>query len=132
MKRRQTMKLRLRGNSVRLRLSRSEVQAVVEGRAVEEITRLGAGLQLSYRFEAGGDAPHAELVGTALTVRWPSAVATAWAIGDDVSLEASLPLDGDADGLRLLVEKDFACLKPRADEDESDAYPHPNAGSVEC
>lgn len=124
------MKLRLRGNSVRLRLSRSEVQAVADGRAVEELTQFGGGVQLAYRFETGGDTPTAELVGAALTVRWPRALATAWATGNEVGLEASLPLEGEPAGLRVLIEKDFACLSPRHDnEDQSDAYPHPDAGT---
>ncbi len=31
-----------------------------------------------------------------------------------------------------LVEKDFACLAPREDEDETDMYPHPLAGKESC
>jgi len=27
--------------------------------------------------------------------------------------------------LRIIVEKDFACLAPRSDEDESDNFAHP-------
>lgn len=124
------MKLRLRGNSVRLRLSRSEVQAIADGQAVEESTRLGGTARLVYRLETGGTEPLAELVDNTLTVRWPEALASAWAASDAVSLEANLPLDDDAAGLRVLVEKDFACLAPREHEDESDNYPHPNAGTT--
>ncbi len=34
--------------------------------------------------------------------------------------------------LSILVEKDFACLAPREDEDETDMYPHPLAGKESC
>jgi hypothetical protein len=34
--------------------------------------------------------------------------------------------------LNILVEKDFACLAPRAGEDERDMYPHPNADEAQC
>ncbi len=34
----------------------------------------------------------------------------------------------DGDSLKILVEKDFACLAPREGEDESDMYPHPLEG----
>jgi hypothetical protein len=33
---------------------------------------------------------------------------------------------GGAD-LNITLEKDFACLAPRAGEDESDNFPHPDA-----
>jgi hypothetical protein len=39
--------------------------------------------------------------------------------------EQALP-DGS---LRITLEKDFACLAPREGEDESDNFPHPQAGS---
>ena len=35
----------------------------------------------------------------------------------------------DGDSLKILVEKDFACLVAREGEDESDMFPHPAAGS---
>ena len=38
----------------------------------------------------------------------------------------------DGDKLRVIVEKDFACLTPRDGEDESDMYPHPKAGETTC
>ena len=39
---------------------------------------------------------------------------------------------GDESALRILVEKDFRCLQPRSDDDESDNFPNQNAplGSI--
>jgi hypothetical protein len=34
--------------------------------------------------------------------------------------------------LRILVEKDFACLAPREGEDESDMFPNPLSGKETC
>jgi hypothetical protein len=34
--------------------------------------------------------------------------------------------------LKILVEKDFACLAPREGEDESDMFPHPKAATDGC
>ena len=58
----------------------------------------------------------------------PATLAAAWAAGDQVSIEADQPLRA-GEVLKILVEKDFACLKPRDDEDETDAYPHPSGKS---
>ncbi len=38
----------------------------------------------------------------------------------------------DGSMLDILVEKDFACLTKREGEDESDMYPHPEAGAQSC
>jgi hypothetical protein len=52
-----------------------------------------------------------------------------WAASELVSIDGEQGLD-DGSVLRILVEKDFACLAPRAGEDESDMFPHP--GSEPC
>ena len=48
-------------------------------------------------------------------------------MSEQVSIEADEALD-DGDSLKILVEKDFACLAPREGEDETDMYPHPLEG----
>ena len=45
----------------------------------------------------------------------------------DNCVETLFGLTGAAGSLRILVEKDFACLQPRAHEDESDLFPNPDA-----
>jgi len=54
----------------------------------------------------------------------PEADVMRWAATEQVSIAANETLD-DGDFLKILVEKDFACLAPREGEDESDMYPHP-------
>ena len=129
------MKLRIRGNSVRLRLGRAEVERAGEGVAVEETTRFSALQHLVTRFEpADVESAEADFVEGTIRVRWPRAAVQAWAKSEEVSLEAHVALEGveAEESLRLLVEKDFACLAPRPEEDETDAYPHPNAGTATC
>jgi hypothetical protein len=46
-----------------------------------------------------------------------------------ISLEAEQPLNAD-EKLKLLIEKDFACLVGRAAEEDAGAFPHPLAGSA--
>ncbi len=127
------MKLRIRGDSIRLRLTRREVERVGAGDAVAETTRLGAGAVFEYRLvpDAAAQVPVASLRAAVLEVRLPQAQARAWALGDEVGISASQPVGGDA-ALDLLVEKDFACLAPRPGEDESDMFEHPEADSRHC
>lgn len=123
------MKLRIRGNSVRLRLTQSEVAALAAEGEVSERTAFGGGSDFSYALSADprADRVQAALVGGRLSVTLPAAVAAEWAASERVGIEAEQP--GDAgETLRILIEKDFACLAERPGEDDSDAYPHPEAG----
>ena len=54
-----------------------------------------------------------------------------WADSEQVSIEAVQTID-DGSELKILVEKDFACLTPREGEDESDLFPHPEEGEANC
>jgi hypothetical protein len=123
------VKLRIKGDSLRLRLTQGEVHSLALGERVEERTRFGSGQVLVYRLCDGGAAAAAEVsfTGGVLEVRLPPAELRAWCAGEGATFEASLPHEEGV--LRLLVEKDFACLKPRVDEDESDHFPHPEAAS---
>jgi hypothetical protein len=55
----------------------------------------------------------------------------AWASSEQVSITGEQQ-HNNGDKLVILVEKDFACLAPREGEDESDMFPHPQAGEAEC
>lgn len=120
------MKLRVRGNSLRLRLSRSEVETFDQVGRVEEAVRFGPGAQLVYAVERAPDgALSARLEGALVTVSIPAALAGPWCRTEQVGLEADQPT-GDGQTLRILIEKDFTCLKTRSGEDESDAFPNPH------
>jgi hypothetical protein len=51
------MKLRLQGNSVRLRLTRSEVERLRETGLVEESIEFGSGESLVYRLQSRREVP---------------------------------------------------------------------------
>ena len=126
------MKLRIKGDSVRLRLTRSEVELISALEAVEATCRFGPrhGQALRYRLVPSHEAEHMEArfeAGT-VTVVLPAQLARGWATNEEVGFESVQPLDGEA-SLRLLVEKDFKCLTPRVDENESDHYPPPPRGA---
>jgi hypothetical protein len=124
------MKLRVRDNSIRLRLTRSEVDRIATDGLVKARVPFSAGVSFDYVLESSRAcvAAAAHLSNNVLTVSLPEDEAREWAVGDQVSIVAEQPLD-DGQVLRILVEKDFACLAPRAGEDESDMFDHPNASA---
>lgn len=125
------MKLRVRGDSLRLRLTQAEVARVGAGERVEESIRFGAGAadRLVYAIMADEkEGVRASFASNEVCIMLPRTAAREWANGSDVSIEAKQPID-DAAELMILVEKDFACLKPRAGEDDTDAFPNPLARS---
>ena len=69
---------------------------------------------------------HRHISPTAHGPRLPVSEVQDQASTEQVSIEAEEILD-DGDHLKILIEKDFACLAPREDEDESDMYSHPLA-----
>jgi hypothetical protein len=129
------MKLRLRGGSLRLRLGQAEVSSLVADGRVEERVPFGPGGVLVYAIKSDDRATAIEAQlsqvagGPRIEVVVPRARAASWAASEDVGLEASQPIEG-SDPLKILVEKDFACLKPRAGEGDEDAFPHPGAASA--
>jgi hypothetical protein len=121
------MKLRIRGDSIRLRVTQTEVAALVKGGVVEESTGFGPNACLVYALTSGGTSSvGATLSGSRIEVSVPTDVARTWASGDSVAIEGTQDI-GEGRTLRILVEKDFACLTQRAHEDDTDAFPNPNA-----
>ena len=127
------MKLRVKDNSVRLRLTRSEVDTLRTSGIVASKIDFPAGRELCYRVESSpaSVSPAASFSDNAVTVRLPETAVLAWATTEQVSLQGEQLLD-DGAMLKILVEKDFACLTQREGEDESDMYPHPDADSFSC
>lgn len=119
------MKLRIRGNSIRLRVSQSELERIqTEGRCEDEVRFAGGGA-LRYRVEVVPEGPlAARLAGTEIALRVPRGAVERWSDPAEVSISGEQALD-DGGRLALLLEKDFACLAPRSGEDESDLFPNP-------
>jgi hypothetical protein len=120
------MKLRIRDNSIRLRLTRTEVDTVsAEGLVKSRVSMAGGG-GLAYVLESSAKVAKASarFSGDALTVLLPESEVKQWASTEQVSIAADEMLDDD-DVLQILVEKDFSCLAPREGEDESDMFPNP-------
>ena len=124
------MKLRIKGNAVRLRLTQGEVRALGESGQVEERTEFPGGTTLLYRVRVD-DTKSNELSisygNNLIEVQVPARLAAQWCTSEQVTLSATAALAAGA--LEVVLEKDFACLTPRAGEDESDHFPHPGSAT---
>jgi hypothetical protein len=125
------MKLRIKGDSLRLRISPSEMACLLETGRIEDAIHFGEGegARLTYALEHGVD-------GRELRVRYrpgeiavvvPSDVARAWGEGSEVGLYGDVSI-GEG-WLELAIEKDLACLDKK-DGENQDTFPNPHEGAI--
>jgi hypothetical protein len=122
------MKLRIHANSLRLRLSRSDVERLQQTSICTESLRFGSGSQLDYALEVSSAIRVAEASYShnCIRVLLPLDIAEAWAASSEVSLSIT-PSNGDAPS--VLIEKDFQCLHhDQENSTRSDTFPNPAAG----
>ncbi len=120
------MKLRINGNSIRIRLSRTEVDQLGSIGHLEEKTQF-ADTVFTYALKTkeGITALEAAFAGNTLTLFVPAGIPAVWATNDTVGYNANMPI-GDGKTLFLLLEKDFKCLDNTMMEDQSDNYENPH------
>jgi hypothetical protein len=127
------VKIRIKDNSIRLRLTRGEVDTMRDSGVVISNTAFPGGRKLNYALESSPASvnPAAFYSENEIRIRLPETVVLAWTSTEQVSIEGEQILD-DGEKLSILVEKDFACLAPRPGEDESDMFANPDADTEEC
>lgn len=123
------MKLRLRENSIRLRLLQREVRRLRETGNVSERIIFGVNPTetLTYSLRVSGEAQeiYAQMTAGQIEIFLPIKTAEIWADTDEVGLYGIQDI-GDLGTLKITVEKDFVCVERPLDEDNQDAFPHPN------
>jgi hypothetical protein len=120
------MKLRIKGDSLRLRVGPSEVQRLIACGRIAETIHFAPGVHLNYELQHSS-AAECIAVSHALhevTVTVPTSAAQAWADSDDVGIYGEVP--NGSGSLEVAVEKDFACLDPNH-AGNRDTYPNPKA-----
>jgi hypothetical protein len=124
------MKLRIKGNSIRLRLLRSEVERLCSAGVVSEEARFGTGTDqaLKYSVAASDGVEHvtAQFSDNQILVMLPESTAMEWTAGDDVGIEGAVDIGNGCD-LSILIEKDFECVGRPNDPDKADTFPNPSA-----
>lgn len=123
------MKLRIQGNSIRLRLLRSEVERFASVGQISETIEFGTDgsnfLRYSIVTSLEAESISARLFGNEISIVVPIAVAEQWTSTDEVGLGREQSI-GSGESLMILVEKDFACIERPDDPDRDDAFPNPN------
>jgi len=102
------MKLRIRGNSLRLRVSKTELAKLAETGKAEDIVRFSSEQGLRYAIEVRPTgAVTAAFTDAAILVSLPKARLDLWLRPGEVSVEGSQPIGGGK-VLQILLEKDAA------------------------
>lgn len=119
------MKLRIKGNSIRLRLSKSDVAKLDETGCLQEETSFrGASFGYILQRVDQGNELYASFDSGIITVFMPAILIRNWPSNDIVGFDSRMKLT-ETDNLYILVEKDFICLDETT-EDQSDNYENPN------
>ena len=107
------MKLRIRDNSVGLRLTKEEVETLRKQGVVSARSGFPGGRELRYELESSpaSVAPAAFYSDNVLTVRLPETAVLAWATTEQVTIEGEQVLV-DGEKIAIAVEKDLdACTQ---------------------
>ncbi len=119
------MKLRIRGNSIRIRLQMSEIEQLSQTGRVTETISFAPDQALVYSILSSDDADTISVgfSDNEVAVKIPRGIAKNWCESEEVSLETSQVIHKEI-RLKILLEKDFKCLTRRGDE--GDMFPNPN------
>ena len=112
------MKIRIKGNSLRYRLTKTDVANFDRDGYLEESTNFGTQVFKYALQRALTGQLTADFTNNTIIMYMPADVALEWTSTDRVGYE------NNSNQMYLLVEKDFKCLDNVA-EDQSDNYPNP-------
>jgi len=125
------MKLRIKDNSLRIRITQPELNRLFHEGEIKAYTRLGPdpsqvfqyGLSVDTKREVLSVHYHCNVLMVTIT----EGMMTEWKEDDKVGFDTVLAT-GNGEHLRIVIEKDFKCLHPGKNrEPELDNYPHPMA-----
>jgi hypothetical protein len=126
------MKLRIKGNSMRLRVTPSDVQQLLRDGVIGEHVQFTANPKdrLTYEVITSLSEPTTAVayqLGN-ITVSMPELQLKKWAGSDDVGIYTEVALGG-GQILSVAIEKDFACLD-LSDAENEDTFPNPNLAAT--
>lgn len=118
------MKIRIKGNSIRFRLTQSEVKSLSEKGEIYDSTNFG-NTQFSYGVVLNSTTTNlmASFSNNRIILEMPKPLGISWFENDIITYEHTLETT-KGESLYLLLEKDFTCLDNTL-EDQSDNYPNP-------
>ena len=119
------MKIRIKGNSIRLRLTRTDVQNLKQTGKVEEKTVIGENKIFSYTLEQDKTAAalHSKFENGKISVFLPQKELDILTETDEITVQGYQD-NGEEGKLFLLIEKDLKCLDTTF-ADQADMYENP-------
>ncbi len=119
------MKLRLKGNSIRFRLTKSDVDLFSKNGLIKEQLDFSPE-PFIYIVKADNTVSEliAEFKNNTIALAVPETLLKDWAETDRVGIEGNMKTEG-GHTIYLLIEKDFKCLE-KTIEDQSDNFENPN------
>ncbi|HMC98566.1 MAG TPA: hypothetical protein VKH37_00385 [Ferruginibacter sp.] len=121
------MKIRIKDNSIRIRLTRSEIDKFGREGNVSSSTEFGSStFTYAIRVDERVKELSAELVNNTLTMFVPLSVARQLMETDAIGFNNKM-IFPNGNSLFLLIEKDFKCLDNEVLEDQSDNFDNPLA-----
>lgn len=123
------MKLRMLESSIRLRLSRQEVEAFGRGERIQSTARFPNGGVFVYALSTtAGDAVTVRYDDDCIEVQVPRQTAMKWAESEATEIAAEQATTGGV--FAILIEKDFICLHPRQGDSPLERFPNPRAADA--
>ncbi len=122
------MKIRIKGNSLRYRLTKTEVETFCRTGYFEDTTDFG-NTTFTYALQAkkGIDTLEAQFQADTITLFLEKSKSKSWFESNQIGFSHTVKkIDGSK--LSLLLEKDFVCMDETV-EDQSDNYPNPMIAS---
>lgn len=121
------MKIRIKDSSIRLRLSKVDINSLSEEGCTLSECQITVGNTLKYMISlTDRDEISIKMKYQTIDIKVPHSKMDLFLQEDQVGFDHTIEngLDG---GLYILVEKDFQCLIPRDHEDETNLYTNPQS-----
>ncbi|MEO8412956.1 MAG: hypothetical protein ABI472_04825 [Ginsengibacter sp.] len=119
------MKIRIKGNEVRFRLSKPEVALFAEKGYVEEKAAFESGTFGYVVTSTDAAKMSADFMNGIITLFVPERLLQQWASTDLVGLDDTMPVK-DGNDVYILLEKDFKCIEAIDAKDQSDYFENPS------
>lgn len=121
------MKIRIHGNSIRYRLSKTDIANFGKHGLIEEKTEFPGNQYFYYCLQKKESIQNIEASFSAnrICIFVPEKMATEWTTTDQVGFDSIMNF-GEGKKLSLLIEKDFVCMDETL-ENQLDNYPNPKS-----
>ena len=118
------MKIRIKGNTLRFRLTKSEVNLLAKTGYIEEKTAFESNTLKYMVTTTDASTLSVDFINGNITLLVPQNLLQQWAHDNTVSLDQNMQTNNKG-SLYILLEKDFKCIDASPVEDQSDYFENP-------